>query len=104
MKNVRLGDIVRVSNPDEPDKVIEGTVMMVKPSYIGVRTFRDLNVYVDNDDAAYVKVIRRVEPKKVGSVYTDTQGIRWTKFTDDSRYDCQWISEYALTDAWRNIP
>jgi hypothetical protein len=101
---MNTGDLVKITDKVNRDLWATGLVIQPEDDYrwAVVETAFETHCLIDGD-CYDIEVIRRVEPEIIGSVITDKNKVRWTKFTDNNRYDCQWISEYALTDAWRNI-
>lgn len=101
---MNIGDLVKITNKRNPDLLATGIITMPEDEY----TWAVAETAFENrcliDGRVYdIEVIRRVEPEAIGSVYIDKNEVRWTKFTDNSNYNKQWISEYALTETWKNI-
>jgi hypothetical protein len=97
---MREGDVVRVTNKNYPDSAIEGVVMSVyvigthkeiKIKYLG-------NYHTFNDNDYDVAVIRRVEPKTIGS--TITLDRTYTRFSVQDEREFCWISENGVLYSW----
>jgi hypothetical protein len=101
---MNVGDLVKITHKDNPDLWCSGIVIRPEDEFTWatVKSMREQNFMV-NRNFYDVEVIRAVEPKTIGSVYTDKNKVRWTKFTDSPSYNYQWISEYSLIDGWKNI-
>lgn len=103
---MNVGDIVRISSTRYPTSAVEGVVTNIEPKALGYWvTIRGIFNVDQQFSTVYfdIKVIRRVEPEEVGSVFIDKDNVRWTKFTDNDNYNKQWISEYCFTETWKNI-
>ena len=101
---MNIGDLVKITLKVDRDLFMSGFVTRLEDDMVWAtaRTLYNYDFVLDGDEYD-IEVVRAVEPKTIGTVHVDRNGVRWTKFTDSPIYADQWISEHGRIADWKIV-
>ena len=101
---MNIGDLVKITLKTDRDLFMSGFITRVEDDHVWAtaRTLYNYDFVLDGDEYD-IEVIRAVEPKTVGTVHVDRNGVRWIKFTEHTHRDGQWISEFGAIEHWSYV-